>query len=172
MRRWLMSSAVALALAAAGPATAADDPTNPLDALTAAEINRTVDILRVAKRVDSNTRFPTITLLENSKASVLAWRTGQPFERRARATYLRSGTIHEAMVNLTSGQVESDQEVKDRQSPILFEEFLGASEMVKTDPRWRAAMRKRGYTSYDNIICAPLTVGPVLDERYHGRRLL
>jgi len=167
-----MSSAVALALAATGPAIAADDPANPLDALTAAEINRTVDILRVAKRVDSNTRFPTITLLENSKASVLAWRPGQPFERRARATYLRSGTIHEAMVNLTSGQVESDQEVKDRQSPILFEEFLGASEMVKTDPRWRAAMRKRGYTSYDNIICAPLTVGPVIDERYHGLRLL
>ena len=172
MSRWWMSSALALALAAAGPAVAQDQPTNPLDALTAAEINRTVGILTAAKKVDSNTRYPTITLQENSKESILAWKPGQPFERLARATYLRDSAIHEAVVDLTSGRVVSDEQVKDRQSLILFEEFLGASEIVKKDPRWQAAMRKRGYTNYDKIICAPLTVGPVIDERYRGLRLL
>jgi primary-amine oxidase len=43
---------------------------------------------------------------------------------------------------------------------------------VKKDPRWRAAMAKRGFASFDNIICAPLTVGPVIDQRYRGLRLL
>jgi primary-amine oxidase len=169
-----MCSAVAMALAtvAAYPAAAADVPTHPLDALTGAEISRTVDILSAAKHVNSETRYPTITLVENSKQSVLAWTPGQPFERLARATYLRGDSIHEAVVDLTSGRIVSDEEVKDHQSLILFEEFLGASEMVKADKRWQAAMRKRGYTNYDKIICAPLTVGPVVDERYRGLRLL
>ena len=166
----LMASATALAFAIAVPALAA--PTNPLDALTADEINRTVEILNVAKQVNADTRFPTITLLENPKAEVLRWSPGQPFERRARADYLNANRLFEAAVNLTTGKVDSVTEVKDRQSSILFEEFLGASEVVKKDPRWRAAMARRGITSFDNIICAPLTVGPVIDEKYRGLRLL
>ena len=166
----LMASATALAFAIAVPALAA--PTNPLDALTADEINRTVEILNAAKQVNADTRFPTITLLENPKAEVLRWSPGQPFERRARADYLNGNRLFEAAVNLTTGKVDSVTEVKDRQSSILFEEFLGASAVVKKDPRWRAAMARRGITSFDNIICAPLTVGPVIDEKYRGLRLL
>ena len=166
----LMASATALAFAIAVPALAA--PTNPLDALTADEINRTVEILNAAKQVNADTRFPTITLLENPKAEVLRWSPGQPFERRARADYLNGNRLFEAAVNLTTGKVDSVTEVKDRQSSVLFEEFLGASEVVKKDPRWRAAMARRGITSFDNIICAPLTVGPVIDEKYRGLRLL
>ena len=169
--RWICS-ALALTIAASGPARAQEAPGDPLDALTAGEIDRTVEILTTAKKVDSATRYPTITLQENPKESILAWKPGQPFERLARATYLRDSAIHEAVVDLTSGRVVSDEEVKDHQSLILFEEFLGASEIVKKDPRWQAAMRKRGYTSYDKIVCAPLTVGPVIDERYRGLRLL
>jgi primary-amine oxidase len=170
----LMSSfmAMAIAIAVAAPVAAAESPSHPLDALTPAEIDRAVAILRAARRVDSSTLYPSITLIENSKASVLAWTRGQGFERHARATYLHRGRLFEAKVNLTSGRVVAIAPVKDRQSTILFEEFLGASEVVKKDSRWRAAMRKRGYTSYDQIICAPLTVGPVFDARYRGLRLL
>jgi hypothetical protein len=53
MIRWLMSSAVAMALAGTAPAAAADAPTHPVDALTGAEINRSVEILTAAKRVDA-----------------------------------------------------------------------------------------------------------------------
>ena len=169
--RW-MASAVALTAALAAPVAAADAPANPLDALTGAEIDRTVAILTAARQVDANTRYPTITVLENPKAEVLRWVPGQPFARRARADYLRGNRLFEAAVNLTTGKVDSVEEVKDRQSAILFEEFLGASEVVKKDPRWRAAMARRGITNFDNIICAPLTVGPVIDERYRGLRLL
>lgn len=169
----LRVAAPILALAAAAsPVRAADVPTHPLDALTAPEIDRAVAILREAKKVSDATRFPTVTLLENSKASVLAWRPGQPFERRARVTFLEGGHLYEAKVNLTAGRIDALSEVTSRQSLILFEEFLGASEIVKKDPRWQAAMRKRGYTSYENIICAPLTVGPVIDPKYRGLRLL
>jgi primary-amine oxidase len=161
-----------LALAACPASAAVAGPTHPLDALTATEIDRTVAILTAARQVDSETRYPTISLLENPKAEVLRWSPGQPFERRAHATYLRGDRLFEADVNLSTGKVDSVTEVKDRQSAILFEEFLGASEVVKKDARWRAAMAKRGFTSFDNIICAPLTVGPVIDPRYRGLRLL
>lgn len=169
----LRVAAPILAVAAsASPAPAADVPTHPLDALTAPEIDRAVAILRDAKKVSDATRFPTVTLLENSKESVLAWRPGEPFARRARVTFLEAGRMYEAKVDLTAGRIDALAEVPDRQSLILFEEFLGASEIVKKDPRWQAAMRKRGYTSYDSIICAPLTVGPVVDPKYRGLRLL
>src|SRR3954471_9707489 len=94
-----MASAAALALALVGP-VAGDSPSNPLDALTGAEIDRAVAILTAAKQVDAETRYPTITLLESSKADVLRWTPGQPFERRARADYLRGNRLFEAAVNL------------------------------------------------------------------------
>ena len=167
-----LAFALSLAIAVTAPAAAADGPTNPLDALTAPEIDRAVAILTAAKEVDKETRYPTITLLENAKAEVLKWRPGEPFERRAHVAFVRGDRLFEAAVNLTTARVESIDEVKGRQSAILFEEFLGASEVVKQDPRWRAAMAKRGITSFDNVICAPLTVGPVIDARYRGLRLL
>ena len=160
------SSAVGLALALAATslqAQAPAAPTDPLDALTSAEIDRTVALLNAGKFATPDSRYPNITLLESPKPVVLAWKPGQPFERRAHATFLNGDRLFEADVNLTKGAVEGVREVKDRQSTILFEEFLGASEVVK---------RKRGYTSYDQIICAPLTVGPVIDERYRGLRLM
>src|SRR3954452_7775011 len=118
----LMASAAALTFALAASGLPAQ--THPLDALSADEINRTVAILSAARQVDSETRYPTITLLENPKAEVLRWSPGQPFERRARVDYLNGVRLFEAAVNLTSGKVDSVTEVKDRQSAILFEEFL------------------------------------------------
>lgn len=159
-------------LALATAAGAAEAPSNPLDALTGPEIDAAVGLLRAAGKVSDATRYPTVTLIENSKASVLAWQPGQPFERRARVVYFHGGHLFEADVNLSRKAIDSVTEVKDRQPSILFEEFLGASEVVKKDKRWQAAMRKRGYTSYEHIICAPLTVGPVIDPKYKGLRLL
>ena len=168
----MMASAALLAMLLSAPAAAADASGSPLDALTASEIDHAVAILTAARQVDANTRYPIINLLENPKAEILNWAPGQPFERRARVDYLRGDRLFEADVNLTSGKVDKLTEVKDRQSAILFEEFLGASEVVKKDARWRAAMQKRGINSFDNVICAPLTVGPVVDARFRGLRLL
>ena len=161
-----------VALLGATQGARAQAPSHPLDALTAEEIDRTVAILRSAGRVSDATRYPTISLIEGAKASVLAWRPGQPFQRKARATYVEKGKLFEARVDLTAGRVEEVTDIRGRQSMILFEEFLGASEVVKKDVRWQAAMRKRGYTRYDDIICAPLTVGPVVDPRYGTLRLM
>ena len=49
---------------------------------------------------------------------------------------------------------------------------MHASDLPKKDPRWQAAMAKRGITSYDKVDCFPLAAGPVNDPAMAGRRLL
>ncbi|HEY1146168.1 MAG TPA: hypothetical protein VGE84_07500, partial [Allosphingosinicella sp.] len=101
-------------LALATAAGAAEAPSNPLDALTGPEIDAAVGLLSAAGKVSDATRYPTVTLIENSKASVLAWQPGQPFERRARVVYFQGGHLFEADVNLSRKAIGSVTEVKDR----------------------------------------------------------
>jgi primary-amine oxidase len=49
---------------------------------------------------------------------------------------------------------------------------MSAGELPKLDPRWIAAMAKRGITDFRNVLCLPLTVGPVFDSALKGHRLL
>ncbi|MFG3768375.1 hypothetical protein ACGE3X_28120, partial [Klebsiella pneumoniae] len=51
-------------------------------------------------------------------------------------------------------------------------ELMSAGDLPKQDPRWIAAMAKRGITDFKNVLCLPLTVGPVSDPALKGRRLL
>lgn len=49
---------------------------------------------------------------------------------------------------------------------------MSAGELPKRDPRWIAAMAKRGITDFKDVLCLPLTVGPVFDPALKGHRLL
>jgi CubicO group peptidase (beta-lactamase class C family) len=64
---------------------------HPMDALTADEIGRTVEILRSAGRTDETAKFATLALHEDDKEVVRAWRPGQPFARRACAVVMQHG---------------------------------------------------------------------------------
>ncbi len=44
--------------------------------------------------------------------------------------------------------------------------------MVKADPGWRAAMARRGYTKFDNILCNPLAAGYLADPADRKMRLM
>ena len=59
-----------------------------------------------------------------------------------------------------------------RQSALTIDELMSAGELPKLDPRWIAAMAKRGITDFKNVLCLPLTVGPVFDPALKGHRLL
>ena len=49
---------------------------------------------------------------------------------------------------------------------------MNAGELPKKDPRWQAAMARRGITNYDKMVCLPLAAGPAVDPANAGRRLL
>lgn len=158
-RSVLLASAAALALSTQAP-PAQEAPAHPLDALTAEEIARVRATLADAGHVAPETRFPTLTLREPSKEAVRGWRPGAEAPPREAFAVLRTGPrTQEAVVSLDEGEVAALREVEGVQTNILLEEWETALTATVADPEWQEAMRARGYESFDQLFCAPLTVG-------------
>jgi primary-amine oxidase len=145
---------------------------HPMDAITADEIRSTKAILQKANKLDDASRFVSVSLDENPKSDVRAWKPGQPFARRAFAVILKSGRLYEARVDLGARSLVSFEEIANRQAGLTVEEMMNAADLPKKDPRWQAALAKRGITSFDKVECFPLAAGPVNDPAMAGRRLL
>jgi primary-amine oxidase len=156
---------------AAGGSRTADRRPHPLDALTAEEIVRVVAALRAAGRIDADAKFATLAVTENDKAAVRAWRPGEPFARRAFAVVKQGAAIHETIVEVASGSVESWREIEGKEPRVLLSETDGR-ETLWADADWRAAMQKRGYDADAPIFCAPLAPGPALPPEHADRRIL
>ena len=87
-------------------------------------------------------------------SSAAAWRWRRPRSRPA------------------TGRVDGPRSIADAQSGVLLEEWETAARLTMANPDWQAAMRKRGYTAFDTLFCAPLTVGWFETAEERGRRLL
>ncbi|MBV9017547.1 MAG: hypothetical protein JO058_18015 [Alphaproteobacteria bacterium] len=170
MRAGLLLAALLTNAIIAGTAVAA----HPLDALSAAEIDAAVAVLRNAGHADSGTRFPLITLAEPDKTAVLAWRPGQPFARQAFVIARYDRTVYEGLVDLASGRLERWDAVPNVQPAISLDEFTDAQRITMSDPAWRAAMQRRGYSAIDpkGLFCAPMPAGYSNDPAEQGRRLV
>ena len=176
MRGSLFAILVALLVTMKGmspaPAQNADGPPyHPMDALTVEEVLETVKLLRQHGHADDTTRFPEITLKELPKEKMLAWRTGMPFERRAFVVSRHGGETFETVVDLTAGRIESRRPVAGVQPAIMNEEWERAQALVKQDPRWIAAMKKRDIADLDAVYCAPMSAGRLSGEEDEKRRL-
>ncbi len=144
---------------------------HPLDPLSPTEILSTVAVLRAAHLIDGDTMFPLIDLEEPPKASVLAW-PNQPIERRSFVVARRGREVYEGVVDLVARSVVGWRAVPGVQSSILAVEWRVAQHIAVGDPGWQAAMRKRGYTAFNKVFCAPFAAGYLADPREEGRRLL
>jgi primary-amine oxidase len=145
---------------------------HPLDPLSGKEITTAVAVLRAAGEMDAETRFALIDLDEPLKADVLAWQPGRPFLRKAFIVARRGRTVYEAVVDLGARKLERWEALPNVQSAILAEEWKDAQQITRADPKWQAAMRKRGYTGFEHFFCAPLSAGYFADPAEEGRRLL
>jgi primary-amine oxidase len=150
-----------LGCTAAPAASVPPVPSYPLDPLTAAEITRTVDILRAAGRTDSSSEFANISLHEPPKARVLAYTPGDTLHREAFAViYDRAQRqTFEAVVDLTAGHVVSFTPKPGVQPPLLPTDYALIEQIVRSDPAWQAAMRKRGITAFDSVQVDPWSAG-------------
>jgi len=135
---------------------AGQEPRHPLDALTAAEYNAVVAILRDGGRVDSATMYSLVTLREPAKALVRAWRPRDPIPRAA-FVVLRKGThTFEAVVDIAARRVVSWREVRGVQATYLDEELPGAGDIALGDPAFRAALARRGLREPKDLFCIGL----------------
>jgi primary-amine oxidase len=151
--------------------------THPLQRLTAAEIDSARALFEGAGMVSPTTRFSYLALEEPAKAEVLAFRPGDPIDRRVRAILLdvATGATKDAIASITRGEVERAVDVDTSsggQAPILLEELIVVDEIVKADAGWREAMARRGITDLDLVRPCPLSAGDFSIDGERGRRML
>jgi primary-amine oxidase len=150
---------------------------HPLDRLSVEEINSGRQLLLKASLITPTTRFAMLALEEPAKSAVLAWRPGDPVDRRVRALLLdvATGQVRSAVASVTRDEIDEVTEIDpavDGQPPILLDEFISVDEIVKADPEWRAAIERRGITDFDLVRPCPLSAGDFDIAGESGKRLL
>ena len=147
---------------------------HPLDPLTPAEIEQAWAILRQAHGLGPRTRAVFIMLHEPDKKVVLAHRRGDAVPRAAFVVAIdaESKRTYEAVVSLTGGRVVSWEHIPGAQPAIVIDEFVECEAAVRADPRWQAAMRKRGVTDWSLAMIDAWSAGNFGFPEDEGRRLL
>jgi len=142
---------------------------HPLDSLTPEEYWRVYHVLSDAGKLAEKTEFSSILLREPPKAEVLAWRPGMPFVRKVDVVLLTEGKAYAAVVDVSSGKLESWAELTKDQTPGSGSGF---DDVLKKDPRVLAALKSRGITDLRLVVCGVSQAGFVdLPEQTEGRRI-
>ena len=126
---------------------------HPLDALIPSEYWTVYKAMRDAGHVEEKTIFSSVLLHEPEKSYVLAWTAGSPIERKADVVTYYKGHSYGAVVNISTAKVESFAELKGEQAPFTTTEEEEVNDAVKHDPRIVAALKKRGITDLNLVVC-------------------
>lgn len=125
------------------------DPTapHPLDPLTAEEVSAATAALRADARVPAGALCAVVVLHEPPKDELLAHEPGDTVDRRV--DYVlhdpAGGGALTATVSASRAQVVALERHPGAQAPLLpGHDLLTAAEMVRTDPRFTAALAARG----------------------------
>ncbi len=149
-----------------------DGPFHPMDALTPTEIAATVKLLTEAGDANDKTRYPAISLQEAPKDIIRAWKKGDAFTRAAFVILRKGGETFEATVDLTNKKVISFTPNPKAEPMIMDAEWTVGRDKFMADPRFKAAMEKRGFKDLTKIFCTPNSAGTFPGDGYEGRRIL
>ena len=151
---------------------------HPLEPLTEDEIRAASDLLRTHPdfpTAPADAVFVSISLLEPSRASLDdAELTGRPPAREALIVLYdrRSRQVIEAAVSLRAQTVLSWGVIPGARPKLTRRDFEAAVAAVKADPRWQAALRRRGVTDFSYVEVQPWPPGYADErDRAHGRRV-
>ncbi len=142
--------AATLALARPLPA---QDPAHPLAPLTEQELQSAVQTLQREGRLSGNTRLHYLGLREPPKEAILQWQPPARLPREAFAVLYdyAANQAAEAVLNLDSRTLASWKALPGVQPALTVEDFQLGDKIVRADPRWLDAVRKRGITDLDNV---------------------
>jgi primary-amine oxidase len=131
--------------AAGGPAAS-----DPLDPLTADEIQATFSVIERSRKLASGTFFPIVKLDEPAKTAA-AWTPTASFGRRAFANVFDRGAnkLYEAMVDLKTNQLVSWTPRPGAQPAVYLSEYGAADAAVHAYAPFKKAMRDRGLDPND-----------------------
>ncbi len=148
-------------------------PAHPLDALTADEVRRAVELIRADARFEADAVFVHVRFHEPAKAVVLAHEDGASVTRAVEALLVPPRRIEaiEVVVSVSEGAVLSWTVHDDMRPALLFGESMMAIIGVKEHPDWQAAMRRRGIDDFDLVQIDPWPAGSFGSEHEAGRRI-
>jgi primary-amine oxidase len=147
---------------------------HPLEPLTAVEISSAVATVKAAKGLRDGIFFPYVALNEPPKTEVLAWKPGADIRREAFLVVFdrEANSMSEAVVDLKNNALVSWTPRPGVQPNVMLSEFDEFPPVVRADPRWRAAMTKRGLDP-DKLWVDLWAAGPMSpSEKKSGLRLL
>ena len=126
---------------------------HPFAPLNPGELEEAVALVRATEAGSSeHIRFVMARLHEPSPEVALSYRPGNQIPREVFFSLLDKtpgqSCAYEAIVNLTEGKVTSWTRVQGQPS-IILEEFFAAEDAIRADPRFQAALAKRGITEAD-----------------------
>ena len=147
---------------------------HPLDPLSKDEIVVAIEVLKNSGKITDVSRFPTIVLNEPPKEEVLKFKPGDRFRREAFAVvYERAARkTFEAVVDINNKNVVSWKEVLGVQPPVMPVDVGLLEKIVRADPQWQAAMRKRGVTDFEGVQVDPWPGGDFGFPEETGFRML
>lgn len=146
---------------------------HPLDPLTPDEIRRTAAAVRATHDLGCGMMFETITLREPDKTVVEAFRPGTAAPREAFVCAFdrTNGQVFEATVDLLADKVIDWRHIPGVRPRILIDDITLVGEVARADPRFRAALARRGITNIDNVQVDPWSAGNYGLPDEEGRRL-
>jgi len=146
---------------------------HPLDPLTVEEITAAVQIVRSERTLHERVRFVSVNLQEPAKEVVFNYISGISVEREVFIVLLDNvdGTTYEAVVSITAGKVVSWKQIPGVQPSIMLDEFFECEQILKANPEFQAALRKRGVTNFDLVMVDPWSAGNYGAEEEQKLRL-
>jgi primary-amine oxidase len=145
-----------------------DDPArpvaglHPLRPLSPDEVDLAGAIVRDGPDFDPSSRFVYVTLVEPHKADVRAVEEGGPVPARLVKVVLRNPRFRatvETVVSIDGRAIISWEVLPYAQTSLTAGEVLAAERAVRADPRWQAAMRRRGLDDLDLAMIDPWPLG-------------
>ncbi len=143
----------ALALMCSAARAQGHTPEFPLDGLTTAEYWTAHDLLVSSGHLPEKALVASLLLHEPDKATVLAWKAGDPLLREADVILIEDNKTFEARLNLTTKTVESYAEAPGKHAPVTTTEMGAFDAIAKKDPRVLAALQAHGITDLSAVHC-------------------
>jgi primary-amine oxidase len=146
---------------------------HPLDPLSSAEIAAAVAVVREQGGLHASFWFETVTLEEPTRDELTAFAKGTQLPRRAFVgVYEPAGNrTLDGVVNLDAGRLERFEVRPGAQARIVGDEFLSAGAIARSDPRFIAALAKRGITDVSRVSIEPWSGGNFGIEGEEGMRI-
>ncbi len=134
---------------------------HPLSPLTAEEITEAVQIVRAGIENGAEAKFEMIELAEPAKSVVRSFSPGEPVMREAWVNVYHSDRkgVLRCRVSLSEGTVLTQTHLPDARPMIAPVEFMEIENMVKADPRFQAACKRRGIENLDLVTVDPWSAG-------------